>query len=323
MERAPEQAPRGGLGRVVLGAVAYALVAPVGLVALPLATLTFTSRSRNRGALIAGGIAAVFGLGWLISVGDLQQQTVRAAALMATATFALATVFTRWSVTHRSLVGIGAGFAGLIGSFTLFGWSWNQLHWWVEHRTAAAMRFFLGGLWQMARNSDDTIPTVWVQLLGEFEARFESTVRVMADLFPAEVALQMLIGFALAAAIHYRLATVSVGRPPGRFTGFRFTEHLGWAAIIPLAVLLLPIFAGARIIALNLVAFIGGLYLLRGLAVAAFGLKLLGGSVLLYLIVALGVFFVLPVALGGAIVLGVLDAGLDLRRRWTAPRVRE
>jgi hypothetical protein len=97
---------------------------------------------------------------------------------------------------------------------------------------------------------------------------------------------------------------------------------LGWAAIIPLAVLLLPIFAGARLIALNLVAFVGGLYMLRGIAVAAFGLQLLGRG-FLYLIAAVGVFFMLPVALGGASVLGVLDAGLDLRRRWTTQRVRE
>jgi hypothetical protein len=66
----------------------------------------------------------------------------------------------------------------------------------------------------------------------------------------------------------------------------------------------------------------GLLYGLRGLAVSAFGIALLGGAgcgtAALFVLLTL---FVLPAVVAGAIVLGVVDAGMDLRKRWVAPRV--
>ena len=66
-----------------------------------------------------------------------------------------------------------------------------------------------------------------------------------------------------------------------------------------------------------------GFYVLRGAAVMSFGIQLFGGRWPVYFLLGLLLVFLLPVFLGGAILLGVLDAGLDLRHRWAASRSRE
>ena len=66
-----ERAPKGGLGRLVAGAVAFALVAPLGLAALPLAVLLLGSSPRTRGETVTGGLAAGFSAWWLFGLGEL------------------------------------------------------------------------------------------------------------------------------------------------------------------------------------------------------------------------------------------------------------
>jgi uncharacterized protein YybS (DUF2232 family) len=91
---------------------------------------------------------------------------------------------------------------------------------------------------------------------------------------------------------------------------------LGWAAAIPLIVVLVPWLTAAKAAAANFLLVAAALYAFRGLAVGAFVLQLLGaGGVVVWLVTALVLFFLLPVLVGGAIVLGVVDSGLDLRRR--------
>ncbi|MBI2614929.1 MAG: DUF2232 domain-containing protein [Gemmatimonadetes bacterium] len=110
------------------------------------------------------------------------------------------------------------------------------------------------------------------------------------------------------------------GVPPGRFREFRFSEHLGWVGAVALLVMLVPRLAAAKVAAINLLLVSGLLYAVRGAAVTAFGIALLGGAgcgtAALFGLLAL---FVLPAVVAGAIVLGVIDAGMDLRKRWATP----
>jgi len=103
--------------------------------------------------------------------------------------------------------------------------------------------------------------------------------------------------------------------PPGPLAEFRFSEHLGWPLVLAVASLLVPALSVARTAALNVLVVIGALYGLRGLAVIVYGIRALKGGPLLYAAAAVAVFFVLP----GVVLLGVLDAGLNLRRRWLPP----
>ena len=114
-----------------------------------------------------------------------------------------------------------------------------------------------------------------------------------------------------------------VRRTVGRFRDFRFSEHLGWAAVLALAIVLLTRFVTMKLLAANVLIVTGFLYALRGAAVIWFALALAGGpGFLSTAVIVLSILFMLPVVLIGAILLGIADAGLDLRQRWSTPRAR-
>jgi uncharacterized protein YybS (DUF2232 family) len=79
----------------------------------------------------------------------------------------------------------------------------------------------------------------------------------------------------------------------------------------------------AKVAASNMLLLVGALYALRGLAVAAFVAGLAGTGPVATTLAVMAGFFMLPVALGGGILLGVLDAGMDLRSRMTARPARD
>jgi len=74
--------------------------------------------------------------------------------------------------------------------------------------------------------------------------------------------------------------------------------------------------AALKAIATNLLVVSAVLYAVRGMAVFVFFLEVVGGGFLLSLLIAIIIFVMLPVVVGGAELVGVLDTGLDFRRRW-------
>jgi hypothetical protein len=291
----------------------YGLAAPLAVIALPLATLLLLATPRTlRGRLVAG-IAGGFAVWWLLGPGDLPDQTLRAAALMTTVTFALLSRRTAWSFTHRARAALAAATAGTAACFLAFGWSWGRLHWWTAFRTGPALRLMLGSA---AAGSSDGGAVPFGSGPRAFEQLIDQLVTTSADLYPSAIALQLFAGLAIAAVLARRLAGEAAGVPPGPLAEFRFSEHLGWPLVLAVASLLIPALSGARTMALNVLVVIGALYGLRGLAVIVYGIRALKGGPLLYAAAALAVFFVLP----GVVLLGVLDAGLNLRRRWLPPR---
>lgn len=316
-----ERAPQGGLGRLVAGAIAFALVAPLALAALPLALLLLCSSPRTRRETVTAGIAAGFSAWWLLGLGELPDQMVRAAAVITTAFFVVATFRTRLSVIHRGLVAVTGSATGVAALLMALGSSWGELHWWVARRAGHTTRMLMGQIWYTAPGglSDPTPET-----LQQLEAWLGTVVQFLSDFFPAVTLLQLLAGLALATAVYERVTHRPAGVPPRRLRDFRFNEHLGWAFVIPLVVVLIPKLAAFKAAAANVLVVSAALYALRGAAVAVVGLQLIGaGGTFLTALLAVILLLVLPAALGGAIVLGVLDAGLDLRRRWAAPSVRD
>jgi hypothetical protein len=105
----------------------------------------------------------------------------------------------------------------------------------------------------------------------------------------------------------------------GPFREFRFHDQLVWVLILGL-LLFLGSFGfldrlgpGLERLGTNTVVFMGALYALRGAAVVLFmagGVSLFGGLLLL-----LGFFFVWPLLLAAAFVMGLGDTWLDLRTR--------
>jgi hypothetical protein len=159
--------------------------------------------------------------------------------------------------------------------------------------------------------------------LADMERWLRTVTRTLSDFAPALAALQLLAGFGLAGVTYRRITSAPVGALPGRLRDFRFSEHLGWTAVVPLAVLLAPKLAAAKLAAANVLAVAAVLYAVRGIAVASFGLNMIGaGGFFLWAALVAIFFLMLPFVVGGAILLGILDAGLNLRRRWSEPASR-
>lgn len=313
--------PRGGLGRLVIGVIGFVLVAPVALVALPLTILLIVSRPRTWRELLLGGLAGGYALWWLALPGDLPDQLLRAAAVVTASVFVAFTIRTPSSFIHRAVAAVTTAAGGLYALGLAYGITWNEMRWWVTHRVSVSSRVMLGQLWATAAQQDGS---GFRATLADFEAWITPVLQWVGNLYPALLALEILAGLGLAAAIYYRVAVTPHGRPLGRLRDFRFSEHLGWGAALPLVILLVPKLLAAKAVAQNLLLVTAVLYAVRGLAVAAFGLQLVGaGGLLLWLLIGVFVVLMLPVVLGGAIVLGVVDAGLDLRRRWVAPPTGE
>jgi hypothetical protein len=290
----------------------YGLAAPLAVIALPLAALLLPAAPPSRRGRVAAGLAGGFALWWLLGAGDLPDQALRAAALMSTVAFVLLSRRTLWSFTHRALASLAAAAVGTMAGFVVFGWSWDRLHWWIMFRTGPVLRLMLGN----AAGGDGAGGVAPGSGSRAFEQLLDQLVTTSADLFPAAIALQLLAGLGIAAVLARRLVGDAAGVPPGPLADFRFSEHLGWPLVLAVACLLIPGLAPARIVALNVLVIIAALYALRGLAVIAFGIRAVKGGVLLYAAAALAILFVLP----GVVLLGVLDAGLNLRRRWLPPR---
>lgn len=286
----------------------YGLAAPAAVIALPFAALVLFA-GRGLGARLLAGASAGFAAWWLLGRGDLPDQTVRAATVMATLVFVALSRRTTWSVTHRALAALGAAAAGTAVVFLVSGWSWDRLHWWIEFRTGPALRLLLAAT---ARGADGTTTvTAYGGGARGFEDAVDRLVTTSADLFPAAVALQLLASLVIAAMLAHRVAGEAAGPPPGRLPDFRFSEHLGWLLVVAVAALLIPPLGGARPAALNVLVVMGALYAVRGVAVVAFALRALRAGILLYAAAAVAVLFVLP----GVVLLGVIDAGMNLRRR--------
>ena len=316
----PSESPRGG-GRLglllLLGAgIVFAISAPIGLLTVPLAGLVLVTRFRRPGAVVTASLFTGISLWWLAQIGDPPDQVIRAAAVMGSAAFVVTFLSTSWSLTHRSLAAIGVAAGGTGALLAAARTSWPEIHWWVESRVEFGTQLML------ARLSGDQAGAGDDALVVQLEAWFDSVIPLMADFFPATVAVQMLAGLALATALYRRFAPAAEVTW-GKFRDFRFSEHLGWIAVVALAIVLLTKAATLKVLAANVLVVAGLLYTLRGAAVAWFGLTLTGGPGFLTTgLIAFSVMFMLPVVLIGAIFIGVVDAGLDLRRRWPTPQER-
>ena len=317
----PSEPLRRGLGLLMMvgAAFVFAVLAPIGLLTLPLAALVFCSHPIPRRHRLAAALAGGISLWWLAQFGDPPDQVVRAAAVIGTAAFTMAVAFTSWSLIHRSLVAVATAAIGVMAFTAVLGTSWPEVRWWVESRIGVSAQIILGWLATSSGAKDGSAVGVDPLLLEDW---FVVAVPLMADFFPATLAIQMLAGLALASVLYHRMTRRPRGTL-GRFRDFSFTEHLGWAAVVALGIVLVARFATVKILAANVLVVAGVLYALRGAAVVSFALAMAGGpGVFTTVVIVLAILFMLPVVLPGTILLGVVDAGLDLRQRWSTPRAR-
>jgi len=297
--------------RLIAALVAFALFAPVGLFALPLAALLVLSPPLRARVAFVAIVAGGFSLSWLLQPGDLPEQVVRAMSLIAVASFIPITFFTRASVCHSALAAGTSAVLAVTALLNVMGRPWGELRWWVEHRMGYAARIMARSIW--SRQNGGGVEA------RQLEEVVEASVRFVADYHLALVTLQVIAGLSLATVVYHRLATKPRSVSPGRFSDFRFADQLGWVAIAALVVVLVPLFAEARVGALNVLLVIGTLFGIRGIAVVGLGMQRSGVSYAVMFLFVVAAILLLPAAIVGAILLGIVDTRFDLRRRWYTP----
>jgi Predicted membrane protein (DUF2232) len=153
-------------------------------------------------------------------------------------------------------------------------------------------------------------------LVDTLERTVETGIRLASAVFPALLLLQSFAALALAWSLYQRLARSPLGASAGRLRAFRFDDNLIWGVVLALVTLLVPRLAGLGALGGNLAVFFGGLYTLRGFAVAAAMAATAGIDGILAAVGAtLLLVFLAPVAAMAALALGVTDTWVDWRRR--------
>ena len=130
--------------------------------------------------------------------------------------------------------------------------------------------------------------------------------------FPALLGLSSMAALGVAWWVYVRLSSGS-DQGVGPLRDFRFNDHLVWVFIAGVVLLLTPWEDILARVGANTVVFMGALYALRGAAVILFlsgGLSLFG-----YVMLIFGLIFLPPLVLTGAMVIGIGDTWLDVRRR--------
>lgn len=151
------------------------------------------------------------------------------------------------------------------------------------------------------------------QMMDAVEGQLRRLAPLGGTLFLALLAFESLAALALAWSLYHRLARARIGPPLGKLKEFRFDDQMVWGVVAGLVMVLVPRLAGWKTFGLNLLAFFGALYGLRGLGVIVWFVVspswLLGLVVVTMLTALVLPLWTIPVGLG----LG--DTWWNLRRR--------
>ncbi len=300
----PARRSRGWIRAAALLGVALAnpVARPTILIGVPFLALALALGLKRAGVVVAAAL-------WMLFVvsgnpGDGVWYVERGWALMAGGCFAALTLRRpKASFSGRALLALAVG-AGATGLFLgLRHGAWEALTWAVRDRMIDGVATAIEA-WRLMRGGEAVPP-------GLVSAIYR-TVEVQTAVFPALVGIASMAGLGVAWWLYVRLSSGSdQGLSPVR--EFRFNDHLVWLFIGGLALLVIRWGDALASVGANAVVFMGALYALRGAAVIMFlsgGLSLFG-----YVLVALGLLFVPPLVLLGALVVGIGDTWLDVRSR--------
>ena len=304
MEELDRRRGRGWPGALGLFAVVllFANSSPAVLVAIPYLSLTLVEPSRRLPALAALVLAAllVFGGGPQPGVWYLE----RGWAVLVGGWFIALTL--RWpgiGFFHRAMAAVTGSFAVAALLFAVRREGWRIADWLMTDRIEGSADAALS-LLVLVRGEAAVSP--------ELVRAIEGFAQLQGLVFPALLGLTSLSALAVASWLHRRFTWGDSGGLGG-LRHFRFNDQLVWVFLAGISVLLLASSDVWERTGANAVVFMGALYALRGAAVLIF---LKGGvSVLGSILIALGLLFLGPVLLLGALVVGLVDTWLDFRAR--------
>ena len=162
--------------------------------------------------------------------------------------------------------------------------------------------------WQSFVESNPRFAAMVEQMLESWNKMPDFTV----SFFPALLALESLAALALAWGLFHRISRTRVGPPLTRLRDFRFGDQLVWGLLVGIVLVVIPSLSALRGLGLNLIAFFGALYVLRGLGVLAWFMA--ERRLALAILILLALLFTPAV--------GVLALGLGLGDTWVDWRGR-
>lgn len=289
-------------GTLAGAVVVTAPVSPLVLVAVPAAVQLLAFRRHEVLALVLAGVLLALTFADVGAASGPLWYAERGWALLVGGGFVAATaLWERAGLTARAVtaVGVAAAAVALVG--LLRPGLLTELDWWVERELstaamAAAELLSAVGVGGTVRGEGYLRALEWQHLL-----------------YPAFLALASVASLAVGRFVVERMSGRE--RILGPFREFRFEDRLVWVLVAGLALLLVPADAGIVRLGENAVLFMGGLYLLRGLAVLFWvGAATLtsGWTAALWIVAGLALY---PVAVLTALALGLGDTWLDVRRR--------
>ena len=294
-----------------LGLLLFLVLTPPVFTLAPLAGLLILSGPRSLQEWCWIGASLVWLAASAAASQGVMQQTVMAGGTMAAGAFLVLVL--RWSRPFLDRALAALALAGV----TLIFWGW-----WLGIGWQDIQYSVLRQGWEMAREltqstgGSGTAALAGAMPLAEMVSQ---GVGPMAAVFPSLMALCALAGLAMAWSWYQRITHEPLGGPLGQLAQFRFSDQLVWGMVAGIALLVVPADEAVRVAGQNLVLFFGGLYVVRGLAIARSWSRQAPG--LLLGLMALSLLFILPVALGGLLSLGLADTWLDFRRRLAPPPV--
>ncbi len=284
------------------GVILLSPVSPLILVCLPLAVLLLAYKMRNPLALTLAAVIVVLAFRDAATATSPVWFWERAWALLVAGGFVLAGLLSRQtSLVRRSVAAVAVAFAVVAVVGALRPELLAEVDWWIAAQfDRAALSVYQ-----------------WFQLGGDAALTISDAIRGVAEIqtlvYPALLGLASLCALGIAWYVVRRLDGVESALGP--FRDFRFSDQLAWLLILGLALFVLPVGQLATRLGENVVAFMGGLYLMRGAAVLLWlGATLVssGWSIALWTVAAILLY---PLVLGAALVMGLSDTWLDLRNR--------
>ncbi len=307
---APERTVKGwprmlGLLLVVL---VTSSVQPSVLIAIPFLALAFVLGVRRPRILAVAAFAAFFAFVGVPQDGAWFLE--RGWALLLGGVFTAITLRRPTSPFSARAIGAVAGTAGLSAvALGVHSGGWGAAQWIIQDRMTKGVATTLDAVSLM--RGGQGLPQALVTTIYE-------AVDKQIQVFPAMLGLASVAALGVAWWIYVRLATDGDGAL-GPLKDFRFNDHLVWVLIGGVLLMVLRL-GGLTRVGANAVVFMGALYAVRGAAVILF---LSGGlSIFGFVLLVVGVLFVPPLVFTGAMVVGIGDTWLDVRRRVGNARAR-
>jgi hypothetical protein len=282
--------------------LATSVAQPTILIALPFLALVAALGVRGIGTVVAAGLAVL-----IVTAGAADDGfwfLERAWALVLGGWFAALTMRRpQLAFSTRAFASVAGTATVTAGLLAMRSGAWSSVDWAIRSRIAGGIGTALDAL-RVVRGGE--------ALPAAITATVQQTIDTQTVVFPAMLSLASLSALGVAWWIYRRLSAGD-DQGLGPLRDFRFNDHMVWFFIGGLVLVVSRYGDVLARVGANAVVFMGALYAVRGAAVILFlsgGLSFFG-----YALLALGLLFVPPLVLTGAMVIGIGDTWLDVRTR--------